>query len=254
MVELVTVIAIISLLTALVLPAVTAVRSQVLIGKSKSNLRQLVQANLAHALANGGKLAFATNEQNTKRWCAALVSGRWDRTRGYLSPYLAYEAQIAVCPLLEELLPADGPSFELGTGGYGYNAAYLGGIDGRRRKKASLRLDQIADPSNTIMFATTAYARKDGVQEYPFTEPPFWNPNQALAGGSPSPTTHFRANGQAIIGWADGRISLEAANKHPPGQNPHGGDATAESLGWFGPTENNGHWNPANHWIRGKLR
>lgn len=250
MIEILSVIAILSLLTALLLPAVGAVLDQARIAESRSNLRQLVQANFAHAMANNGRFAYATNERNNKRWCAQRVGGRWDRTRGYLSPYLSYEARAAVCPLLEDVLPEDGPSFELGTGGYGYNAAYIGGTEGRRMGRPSLRLDQIADPSNTIMFATTAYARQEGVQEYPFTEPPFW----PGGGGKPSPTTHFRANGRAIIAWADGRISLESEDDRGNGGNPHGGDADEFHLGWFGPETNNGYWNPSNTWVDGEVR
>lgn len=247
LIEILSVIAILSILTALLFPAAGAILNQARIAESRSNLRQLVQANFAHAMANSGRFAYATNERNNKRWCAQRSGSGWDRTRGYLSPYLSYEARAAVCPLLESLLDEDTPSFELGTGGYGYNSAYIGGIEGRRMGRPSLRIDQIADPSNTIMFATTAYAREGGVQEYPFTEPPFWP-----SGGRPSPTTHFRANGQAIIGWADGRISLEGEDERPDGSNPHGGVADDHHLGWFGPEEKNGYWNPSNIWANGK--
>ena len=88
LVEIFVVVGILLLLLSLVIPLVHAARTHAYIAESTHNLRQLVQANFSHALDNGGRLAYAANERNTKRWCAAKVGDRWDRPRGYLSPYL----------------------------------------------------------------------------------------------------------------------------------------------------------------------
>lgn len=95
------------------------------------------------------------------------------------------------------------------------------------------------------MFATTAYARTSGLQEYPYCEPPFWDFGSGPSGERPSPSVHFRANGKALVAWCDGHVSAETNNKDSAhGENPHGGNSHDFPLGWFGPEENNGWWNP----------
>lgn len=95
------------------------------------------------------------------------------------------------------------------------------------------------------MFGTSAYAIKDGVQEYPFLEVPFQIAKSgALLDTRPSPSLHFRFNGNALVSWCDGRVTQEKMDPRTPGANPHGGDADKERLGWIGPDEENGYWNP----------
>lgn len=245
LVELLTVVAVLGVLAAILLPVLADARLSAQITYSSSALRQLVAANFAYAADHDGSLAFAANEENSKRWSAELLSGKWDRSRGYLSPYLDQHEQAAYCPILAGMLQLNHPSFELNTGGFGYNSAYLGGIEGEYLGRPSAKLHSIRTPGKTIMFATTAYARAGGIQEYPFVEPPFWDFGY-VSGQRPSPTLHFRARGQAIVGWADGHVSLEPPETRPHGTNPHGGDSATEELGWIGPDENNGYWNPAN--------
>lgn len=245
LVELLTVVAILGVLAAIFIPVLGEMRLSARIAYSSTMLRQLAVANFTHAADNNGALALATNEENTKRWSAELVEGEWDRTRGYLSPYLDESEQAAYCPILAGMLELDHPSFELHTGGFGYNGAYLGGVEGHFLGRPSAKIHRIRTPGKTLMFATTAYARADGLQEYPFVEPPFWDFGY-ISGQRPSPSLHFRARGKAIVAWADGHVSLESPRKRPHGANPHGGDSESAALGWIGPDENNGYWNPAN--------
>ena len=149
-----------------------------------------------------------------------------------------------ICPLFHEMLTGAG-SFEDGTGGYGYNEWYVGGTPASMYQPN--RLAQIPRPARTVMFTTSAYASGDSVQEYPYCEPPFWpdaegNPSESR----PSPTVHFRFAGQALVAWCDGHVSAERQKPRPAGDNPHGGDADAHGLGWFGPDDANGFWNSAN--------
>ena len=86
------------------------------------------------------------------------------------------------------------------------------------------------------MFATTAYARAGGIQEYPFAEPPFWDFGDGPTGSRPSPTVHFRFDGRAIVGWCDGHVSFvepaAARNRREPARRRcHGGIAR---LVWAG--------------------
>jgi prepilin-type N-terminal cleavage/methylation domain-containing protein/prepilin-type processing-associated H-X9-DG protein len=252
LIELIVVVVIIAVLAALLFPVLSQAKEKGYATKSSQNLRQLTAANIAYA-AEQGVYAPADNKQNNRRWCAGMSTGssQFDPTKGYLSPYLGKDGAVLACPLFTKMLKG-AQSFESGTGGYGYNAAYIGGLpgptdntsynpDGSRRSATPAA---IAHPSNTLMFATTAYANGDSVQEYPFAEPPFWTDKDGNPTGRASPTVHFRFQGKAIIGWCDGHVSFEAPTARDAGDNPHGGDAAAQSLGWPGPDEDNGWWNP----------
>ena len=246
--ELLVVLAIIGILAALLFPAFRQAKMHAQATQSSNNLRQLVAANVAYA-NDQGYYAPADDITNNRRWRGARTSagGTFDPTKGYLANYLGQSRMITPDPLFTDMLRASG-SFEEGAGGYGYNEVYIGGQpswayngDGSR---VSARPAQIERPTTTVMFATTAYARENGVQEYPFAEPPFWDFGDGPTDGRPSPSVHFRFNGKAIVGWCDGHVSMEPKIVRGDGDNPHGGDADLQNLGWFGPDEDNGYWKP----------
>ena len=239
MIELLTVIAIVTLLAGLLLPTFRAAREQARIAQSTSNLRQLALANLTYETENG-RYAPATNQRNTVRWHGARRSdGSFDPTRGYLSPYINDGGAIRVCPLLADWeLTED--SFEDGSGGYGYNGVYIGGSPGDFTQPA--RASRIRK-SRTVMFTTTALAKREGIQEYPFAEPPFWDFGNGPTRHRPDASVHFRARGQALVAWMDGSVTRERPAVW--GENSvYGGDPQEHQLGWFGPEEENGYWNP----------
>jgi prepilin-type N-terminal cleavage/methylation domain-containing protein len=219
--------------------------------ESTANLRSLAAANTTY-LSDHGVYCPADDRFNNRRWHGArMASGsRFDPTKGFLSPYLGKSMRVTTCPLFRAM--AEGSSsFEDGTGGYGYNAAYIGGLPGgafhpHTYLRVSQRQANVGNPSRTVMFATTAYARASGLQEYPYCEPPFWDYGGGPSGARPSPSVHFRAHGKALVAWCDGSVSSELKTETRGGANPHGGDANKWDLGWFGPQENNGWWNPAN--------
>ena len=234
-----TVVAIIGILAAILLPVVNAVRQQARIAQSSSNLRQLAVANITYEAENGHYVQ-ATNERGDVRWHGTRNgSGSWDPAQGRLAPYLQDDGKVRRCPLLDQWsLTSD--SFEKGSGGYGYNSSYIGGRPGdfsQPARNAHIR------HTRTIMFATTALAKADGIQEYPFAEPPFWDFGGGATSHQPDASVHFRANGKALIAWMDGSVTREKPGEF--GTNLiYGGDPEEEKLGWFGPTENNGYWNP----------
>ena len=248
LIELLVVIVIIAILAALLLPAFRTAKLHGYAIRSSQNLRQLVAANTAYA-AEQGFYAPAEEKTNKRRWHGARTSvgSPFDPARGFLADYLGKSRDIFRCPLLTQIL-AGQQSFEDGTGGYGYNSAYIGGrpggawnADGTR---VSARPAQVPHPSATVMFGTSAFARAEGVQEYASIEPPFWDFGTGPSGSRPSPSLHFRFAGKAIVAWCDGHISLESKGARDAGTNPYGGDPEAASLGWFGPDEANGYWNP----------
>ncbi|MGD9418670.1 MAG: type II secretion system protein [Verrucomicrobiota bacterium JB025] len=217
--------------------------------QSTTNLRQLAIANCNY-LSDNGTYSPADNQYNNRRWHGARSSSSsaFDPTEGFLSPYLGESEQVTACPLFENIVGGT-QSFEDGTGGYGYNAQYIGGRPGGGYDRTTkLRIPalqaQIPDPGNTVMFTTTAYARTDGLQEYAYCEPPYWDYGNGYLTSRPSPSVHFRANGKALVAWCDGSVTAELPNNSTGTINPHGGNSGDYPLGWFGPEDNNGYWNP----------
>ena len=228
-------------LTALALGAMEDVRRQAMSAQSATNLRSLVAANLLYAADHGGQFCPAQDPANLRRWHGTRtgMNGAFDPTKGYLAPYLGDGGQARIC-LVFETWPQSSSTFEKGSGGYGYNAAYIGGTP--ESPFVPEYEARVRNPARTIMFTDTAFARNDGVQEYPYSEPFFAvNANGTLAGGL-APSVHFRHNGLAHVAWCDGSVTAE-----PPSQmggvNIYGGDSRQYMLGWVGPSANNGWWN-----------
>ena len=240
--ELLMSVAVIALLGGFILPALQSARNSGAAARSAGQLRQLATANLSY-LSYHGTFSPASDRANQTRWHGKRVGrsgGSFDPTQGYLSPYLGKSRTISICPLLPSSV-LKGDSFEQGSGGYGYNAAYIGGLPGENFLPA--RPANVPRLSSTLMFATTAFARSGGLQEYPFAEPYF----APRADGTPSfdlqPSLHFRANGRALIAWCDGHVTAEKPFQLG-GPNYYGGNNAKELIGWVGPENENGFWNP----------
>lgn len=251
LVEILVVIAIVLVLAVVSFSAGKAMLTRARIIQSTTNLRSLAIANTTYA-ADNGVYCPASDQSNTRRWHGSRksVDANFDPTTGFLSPYLGKSLRVTTCPLFKAMVIGSG-SFEDGTGGYGYNSAYIGGrpggaFDSRTKILIPEKPVNVSDPGKTVMFTTAAYARASGLQESADCEPPFWDYGSGPSDNRPSPTVHFRANGKALVAWCDGSVTVEAKNTSSPGANPHGGDAEKWDLGWFGPQENNGRWNPKN--------
>ena len=246
LVELIVVVAVICILAALILAGVQSIRRQADATHSASNIRTLAEANIAY-LAENGRYCPADDKRNNRRWHGARrsLTGVFDPADGFLAPYLGKSARHAM------------PGFP----GHAQGRQQLRGRHRRIRLQRELHRRHACDevehdgtrvsalaaniesPANTVMFTSSAYARLEGLQEYPYCEPPFWDFGAGPSGYRPSPTVHFRFGGKALVAWCDGHVTLEAREQRPEGDNPHGGQAFDKNLGWFGPDENNGFWN-----------
>ncbi len=243
LVELLVVIAIISIVAALIFSAVKSARESAGAAKCLGNLRSLAEANGRYAGEHNGQYCYAQEKSNKVRWhgSRSSVSEKFDATQGPLAPYLGRDGRVKECPTFQQFLSGK-ESFENGSGGYGYNAIYIGGTP--RNKWEGENMNNIPRPERTLMFADTALAREDGVQEYPYAEPYQWvAPNGRLAGPL-SPSVHFRHGGKANVVWCDGHASPELPKRLGSGKNYYGGDEGKNSLGWVGPEVENGYWNP----------
>lgn len=255
LVELIVVVAVIAILAALILASMHIVRRKAGAAHSATNIRILAQANIAY-LAENGCFVPADDRRNNRRWHGARrsVTGTFDPADGFLAPYLGKSRRVTPCPVFQDMLKGDN-SFEEGAGGYGYNSSYIGGTpagkwnsDGTRESAVAAMVER---PARTVMFTSSAYARLEGLQEYPFCEPPFWDFGSGPSGYRPAPTVHFRFGGKALVAWCDGHVTFEKRDQRPEGDNPHGGQAWHKDLGWFGPDHDNGYWNPRAEFYRG---
>jgi len=239
LIELLVTLAIIATLAVLAAHGLRSARTGAHQASSATNLRSLVAANFLYE-ADHGTYVPATEPRNRIRWHGGRAggAGKFDPTQGFLSEYLGKSRRVGICPEFQRFQTKG--SFEEGSGGYGYNAIYIGGTP--RDPFKPNRPANVPTPSRTIMFATTALAKSDGVQEYPFADPWCWvDPNGKLR-GKLQPTVHFRFNGRALVAWCDGHISVEKPSKSDT--NFYGGNNQQANIGFFGPSENNGYWNP----------
>lgn len=241
--ELLVVIAIISVVAGLLFASLSRARAAGDAITCVQNLRVVAAANIRYASDHDSRYCFAQARSNNLRWHGERHDSKapFDPTRGPLSPYLGREAKVKRCPSFADFLKGE-DSFETGCGGYGYNAIYIGGTPAN--KWDGEITSAIPAPSRTVMFTDTALSRKTGVQEYAYTEPWEWVSPTGKLSGELIPSVHFRHSGKANVAWCDGHVTPEAPSKFGHTSNYYGGDDEKHHIGWFGPSEDNGYWNP----------
>jgi len=265
LIELLVVISTVSILIAVLMPAMTGARQNARAVTCRSNLRQLVLANIEYSNDNDGFYVPAAEDM----WLliGPLQGGycRWHGVRdSYATPFnplkgpLAYylgDGKIKECPQRVDFTKdlAGDINFELGCGGYGYNMAYIGsrlscvGIttvtDMRNAYAKTASAGEIRRPDLTLMFADTAFCQQDFqggryLIEYSFAEPPFYVFNGTVNEGVVNqPSIHFRHRGMTNVGWADGHIEPRPMAKIPIRQG-YTAAMMNMNLGWFEPVDN----------------
>jgi len=208
---------------------------------STTNLRSLVLANQGY-VADHGTYCPAREVKNRVRWHGARTGAkdRFDPAKGFLSEYFGESDRVGICPEFRDHI-GGGESFENGSGGYGYNSVYIGGTPADPFTPE--RPSRIPNPERTLMFATTAFAKGKGLQEYPFAEPMRSVTPAGKLDYPLQPSVHFRFGGMALVAWCDGRVSAEGMNGRE-GENYYGGSNKKSAIGWCGPEDGNGWWNP----------
>lgn len=256
LIELLVAISIIALLLGLLLPALGSARETGRGAVCLSNLRQLVLANSAYAQDNAGYYVPASENiftDNLKRWHGTRNApgtgtdedNTFDPTRGPLADYIGHAGEVRYCPTFEDQLDHDGPGFERGTGGYGYNNAYIGGRNDRfgtnpKSANHTAHMDEVHLPTATVMFTDAAFfktiAGRNLIIEYSFAESPLIQqfPNQTPTQWH-APSVHFRHKANTHAAWADGHVTGEAMDfTHPQFEDFYRG----LGFGWFGPESN----------------
>ncbi len=256
LIELLVVISIITLLTAILVPALAKARSNTQALVCKSNLRQLLIANTGYATENNGFYVPAAcdmwDNAGLYRWHGRRenLDEPFDPRSGPLVNYLS-DGQTKECPARVNFIKNNGwnTNFEQGCGGYGYNMTYIGSRlwhkrtndiqAGKNAYTSTTRITEVVKPADTLMFADTAMANnKCTLIEYSFAEPPFTVYNGALVKSVyMSPSIHFRHRIYTNVGWADGHVEPRRMSESE-GKNVYGVDSTDMNLGWFEPINN----------------
>ena len=259
LIELLVVISIIALLIGILLPSLAMAKRSAESAQCKSNIRSIAVVNMAYATDNKQYYVPATYDEmaNLERWHGnrTNTSEAFDSRTGRLSSYLDSQGEAKKCPTLRHFKDSDpgawGSTFEAGSGGYGYNHQYIGGrydLAGYgQASKLTARTNDVYSPTATIMFTDAAgYNTVDGSMS--LIENSFaWSPHYVdsgivdpWGGFQPTPTTHFRHNGNtANFAWVDGHV--DAQEPEHSAAHVYLGTGTGEQtmefkIGWFGPT------------------
>ncbi len=218
LIELLVVIAIIGVLTAMVFPVFASAREKARQATCMSNLKQLTLAMLMYLQDNDGGFVPAQSPDNLMRWHGRRLSEDepFDPTTGPLWGYYRHE-QLKVCPSFAAGAETEG--FEEGTGGYGYNAQYVGGSPtawpAMCNPAKEFYIQSLAD---TVMFTDTAFLDCEGrLFEYSFCEAPYYQVWQSPT----NPSTHFRHTGLANVAFCDGHArAMPLVYSHSSGWCP----------------------------------
>ena len=208
LVELLVVIGIISLLVAILLPAVNRAREAAMSTACKSNLRQLGiawanywVANSGHGLPQGFYQIGDGSNPAKAYWSYSydpskpVTGGMYDATGGFLYPYYRNVA-VLDCPTAESYIPFNNQGTGLPPIGYGYNDIIA--------SQTAEPVGKIQMPDKTFMLADSASTT---------TNTPLSRFNAIYPWDGPSgkyPTFHGRHHGLGNVLWYDGHVSDEA--------------------------------------------
>jgi len=251
LIELLVVVTIIGLLSALLLPALSGAKRKAVQIDCFNNVRQLHLANGLFAADSGRYVAAAADifEDNLKRWHGVrpTLHEPFDGREGPLVAYGVGSAGVRRCAAFRrrgEALSATN-AFEEACGGYGYNSRGVGSLTYQYGfSPASMRQgippDHLQSPVETVMFSDTAFAQPYGepthLIEYSFAEAYYFvslNPEGGILTTGPSqPSIHFRHQRTASTAWCDGHVSAERSRF--PGEAPY----DRFELGWIGEPNN----------------
>lgn len=254
LIELLVVITIVALLLTILVPSLARAKQQSQGIVCRSNIRQLVLANVTYAVENNGEFILAAPDiftgQNLVRWHGARddLDSFFQMERSLLYAYIA-DGDAKECPRKTQFRTGD-PwqwDFEQGCGGYGYNMTYIGSriwedYTAQNCARAT-RESEVGSPQSTLMFSDAAMVKLENEApyylEYSFAEPYYFvvNGRPDESWGRPSPSVHFRHNRQSNVGWCDGHVDARRIALDDT-VNAYGVCSYDSLIGWFDPPDN----------------
>lgn len=240
LVELLTVLAVLGLLAAILLPAIGRARAAAQSAVCAGNLRQMQLAlNLYLADHEDRFFPFREPAEGGKTlWYFGLggdgAEGArdLDKSKGRLAPYLGQAGGVEICPALLRSAPYFKRKFSGASYGYGLNHYLL--ADSPVCKKSGIRrFHQIASPARVITWADSIQIntwQAPASPSNPMLEEWYYL-DSIQTNSMPSPKFHFRHNGkcqavfgdghvQALAPWRlDPRCDGQVGYLEPPGQD-----------------------------------
>lgn len=214
LIELTAVMVILGILLTLLAPAVYAVRRQTTLASSSSTLRQLSIAAQTYLAENNGRFFRCLERSNgNDQWWFGYESSSsksrgegnriLDKSRSPLGPYIADSAGTVPDFAFTSMGASFKPKYKNGYFGFGVNTELTGGAFANTNT-IPLLFNQISNPGQTVLFATSAQintfqapasAKKPMLEEFYM-----FNAKSTEA----KVAVHFRHAGKALVAYADG--------------------------------------------------
>lgn len=193
--ELLTVVAILSLLMAVLIPSFIVVRAEAWRIYCVNNIREMVFAAHRYACQHDGQLPPAYVRDYTAKTTVTWEAFLWGTN---------YQQCVQQCPVFKGSAMWKGDVFT----GYNYNSSYLGGTTLIKKgmklpnSTKSAHLFDIKTPSECAMFGEGEY--ESGANK--FMRSPFAGDLDADASLALGGTQGFRHRGRTNVGFADGHV------------------------------------------------
>ncbi len=199
LIELLIVIAIISILAAILFPVFARARESARRASCMSNLKQIGLGWIQYAQDYDDRVMprdSGTISGKMHYWWGSWVSATntLNENEGLLQPYMKNH-QIQACTSFDNQLRA-----ALRLTGYAYNNEYLHTFG-----RIPVHLAQIVDPVETVVMADSArldFAAPYALQGNTYLTPP--GPDSTIGTMGNYPAFHGRHNGMGVVLWADG--------------------------------------------------